>query len=295
MKSMLRKLSVFIVLAMVMFVMTGCDNPLLSNLQKGDKAYNSGDYQKAMEYYKAAAAEYQKKLGKTYSDKTKAESDANSMIEAYFKAGLTAEKLANSAEARAMFEKAVQNSFTVKESYYEQKLVDYPAGYYDRWVPGYYTDVWVDGYYEDVYKDGYYKEVYNDSTGRYDQVWVDGGYEKKYVDGHYDQKYVDGRYEKVWEAAHSKYEDIYKERDITVNATSSYSAQAKEKVGTTEKVSSAASNASVSDNSDLKAAQEAMNLSYQNYVKAGAKESGAELDAYKAASEKYQKLLTSTK
>jgi len=52
---------------------------------------------------------------------------------------------------------------------------------------------------------------------------------------------------------------------------------------------------SADNNADLKIALEAMNQSYQNYVKAGVKESGAEYEAYKAASEKYQKLLTSTK
>ncbi len=329
MKKNFRLLTLLLIIGFVSVISSGCDNPMLSNLQKGDKAYSAGEYQKALEYYKAAAAEYQAKLGKTYTDKAKAEADANTMIEAYFKAGLSAEKLASSAEARAMFEKAVQSAITVKEGYYEQQLVNYPAGYYDRFIPAYYKDVWIDGhykdvkkdgYYKDVYKDGYYKdvkkdghydEVYNDETGQYDKIWVDGGYEKVWVDGgyekvwvdgeyekvwvdgYYDKQYVAGHYEKVWEEAHSKYEDVYKERNAAITITSSYRNQACEKLGLSNRAASdnVAKAAPAEGNEALKSAQEAMNIAYQNYVKAGAKENGAEFDAYKSAAEKYQKLL----
>ena len=274
MKNSIKILTLLLIIVFVSITTSGCGDVFLSFLQVGDKAYSAGDYQKAYKNYKAAAEEYQTKLGKTYTDKSKAEADANIMIEAYFKAGLSAEKVANDPEARAMFEKAVQNARTVKIGYYEKQLVNYPAGYYDRFIPATYKEVWIDGHYIEVKKGD--------------------DYEKVWVDGYYDKQDVNGRYEKVWEEAHSKYEDVYKERSAEITITNSYYNQACEKLGLSDVVKTetvSTTTASAAENESLKATQEAMNIAYQNYVKAGAKENGTEFDIYKSAAEKYQKLL----
>jgi hypothetical protein len=304
-----------------MFAAAGCDEVVIgTNLQKGDKYYAKGDYQKAYDHYMKAAQEYQSRLGKTYSNRESAKEDARKMIEAYCKSGLTAEKLARDSEARAMFEKAIKDSYAIKESYYVKEEVKVPAGYVDRWVPGYnkevfvdgrYEDIWVDGGYQDVYVDGYYKEIYVDAyyrqdgtyvNGYYKKVWVDGHYEKKQMPGHYQKVwkdgyyktvYVDGHYTKVWEPAHIEYKDVYKERDVTINVDSPYIAQAKSKLPAT---SANAPRAAADENDPaLKAAYEKMTLAFQNYTKAGSPDKGPELEAMKAAQAGYQKLLEAKK
>lgn len=282
-----RILSAILLMAFVFVV--GCDEIIIgTNLEKGDKYYAKGNYQKALECYMKAAEEYQARLGKVYSNKENAKADAMKMVEAYFKSGLTYEKLANDASARAMFEKAMKNSFAIKESYYEKVQVMMPAGYYDRWVPGTYKDVYVDGYYKTVTTDGYYKEVYDDATGQYKQVWVDGTTKQVWVDGHYEQKYVDGHYEKVWEPEHIEFKDVYKERDVNFTIDSPYTAQAKAKLGTTSTPASApVENA---QSAEAKAAYDKMVKAYEAYMKAGSPASGPLFDAYKSAQEEYQKL-----
>lgn len=321
MSKLIRKIFSVLIVVSFMFAASGCDEVIIgTNLQKGDKYYAKGDYQKAYEHYMKAAQEYQSRLGKVYSNRESAKEDARKMIEAYCKSGLTAEKLARDSEARAMFEKAIKDSYAIKESYYVKEEVKVPAGYVDRWVPGYnkevfvdghYEDVWVDGGYQDVYVDGYYKEVYVDAYYRQDGTYVNGYYKKVWVDGHYEQKqmpghyekvwkdgyyktvYVDGHYEKVWEPAHIEYKDIYKERDVTISVDSPYIAQAKSKLPAT---STNAPRAAADENDPaLKAAYEKMTLAFQNYTKAGSPDKGPELEAMKAAQAEYQKLLEAKK
>ncbi|MEZ7891233.1 MAG: tetratricopeptide repeat protein [Candidatus Wallbacteria bacterium] len=313
---LLKKIIFTVFITMFLFTVTGCEDVVLGTyLQKGDKYTEKGNYQKAYECYMKAAEEYQARLGKAYSNKEDAKADANKLVEAYCKAGLTAEKLANDSGARAMFEKAAKTNYAIKESYYEKVGVKKPAGYYDRWVPGYYKDVYVDGHYEDVYVDGgvqdvyvdgYYKEIYVDPyyrqdgtyvNGYYKKVWVDGHYEKKQLPGHYEKvwkdgyykkEYIDGHYEKVWEPEHMEYTDVYKERDASISIDSPYSVQAKAKLPAS---STANAPIAVEDNSELKAAQSRMTAAYQAYIKAGSPAKGSELDTYKSAQEDYQKLL----
>lgn len=322
MVNLMKKILSVLIVVSFMFIATGCDEVIIgTNLQKGDKYYAKGDYQKAYECYMKAAQEYQARLGKVYSSRESAKEDAAKMIEAYCKSGLTAEKLARDSEARAMFEKAIQNTYPIKESYYVKEEVKVPAGYVDRWVPaynkevfvdGHYEDVFVDGGYQDVYVDGYYKEVYVDAyyrqdgtyvNGYYKKVWVDGHYEKKQMPGHYEKVWkdgyyktvtVDGHYEKVYEPAHIEYKDIYKERDVTITVDSPYIAQAKSKLPATSTNAPRAAAADMNDPA-LKAAYEKMTLSYQAYTKAGSPASGAELEAMKAAQAEYQKLLEAKK
>jgi len=288
-KKMVRQFLAGFLLIAIFFVV-GCDEIIIgSNLEKGDKYTAKGNYQKALECYMKAAEEYQARLGKVYSNKAQAQADALKMVEAYYKSGLTYEKLANDSAARAMFEKAMKNTYAVKESYYEKQQVTMPAGYYDRWVPGTYKDVYVDGYYKTVVTDGYYKEVYDDATGQYKQVWVDGTSKQVWVDGHYESKYIDGHYEKVWEPEHIEFKDVYKERNVTVTIDSPYAPQAKAKLGTT---STAAASAPVeaSQSPEAKAAYDKMVKAYEAYMKAGSPASGSVFEAYKSAQEEYQKL-----
>ena len=159
-KSFIQKIVVGLMLIGFIFTATGCDKVIIgTNLEKGDKYFARGDFQNAQLYYMKAAEEYQARLGKVYSNKADAKADANKMIEAYFKAGLSYEKLANDASARAMFEKTLLTTYNVKESYYEKVQIPVPAGYQDRWVPDAYKDVYVDGHYEDIYIDGGTQQV----------------------------------------------------------------------------------------------------------------------------------------
>ena len=104
MATLIRKIFSALIVVSFMFIATGCDEVVIgTNLQKGDKYYAKGDYQKAYEFYMKAAQEYQSRLGKVYSNRESAKEDARKMIEAYCKSGLTAEKLARDSEARAMF------------------------------------------------------------------------------------------------------------------------------------------------------------------------------------------------
>lgn len=330
---MLRKKFYLLIVLLVLAVFSvGCDEVIIgTNLEKGDKYYAKGDYQKAYECYMKAAEEYQARLGKVYSDKAQARADAAKLVEAYHKSGLTCEKLANDPGARAMFEKGIKDTYAIKESYYEKVQVKVPAGYADRWVPAYYKDVYVDGHYDDVYVDGGTKQVWVD--GGYKDVWVDdykeiyvdgyyrqdgtyvkgyykkvkdgghyekqavpghyetqtvpGHYEKKWVDGTYVKQLVDGHYEKVWEPEHIDIKDVYKERDTTVTTDSPYIALSKAKLP-----ARAAQAPAVSEPADpaAKAAYEKMVKAYEAYMKAGSPASGAELDAYKAAQEEFNKL-----
>jgi len=405
-KSMMlcKKLSMVFIFVFAMFL-SGCEEVVIgTNLEKGDKYYAKGQYEKAYACYMQAASDYQAKMGSVYSSTDSAKADAMKMVEAYYKSGLTCEQLSKSAEARQNFENAMKDAVTVKQSYYEKVAVNIPDGYKDQWVPAEYKDVWVDGYYKDVWKDGEYKdvwvdattkdvwvdattkdvwvdatykdvwvdattkdvwvdgsykevwvdgsyeEVYNDSTGKYDKVWKDGYYKDEYVpgyykketvpgyyekklvdgyykkvtvdgyykkvtvDGHYEKKQMEGKYEKVFVdgyyekkevkagyyakvfvPAHVEYNDVYKEKDSTVNLDKTYYDLASQKVGA--KASTASATTAVVDENDLelKAAQEEMKTAYQAYLKVGAKSEGAEFNAYVAAQEKYQKVLASKK
>jgi len=235
MTNLLKKIFATFIIVSFMFISTGCDDIVIgTNLQKGDKYYAKGDYQKAYEFYMKAAQEYQGRLGQVYSNKDSAKEDAGKIVEAYCKAGLTAEKLAMDADARAMFEKAIKDSYAVKESYYVKEEIQVPAGYADRWIPattkqvfvdGQYQDVWVDGGTKDVWVDGHYedkqvwvdkyKEIYVDGYYKQDGTFVKGYYKKvkdggqyktesTYVDGYYKKEQLAGRYEKVWKDGYYK-------------------------------------------------------------------------------------------
>jgi len=327
---MRKKLFLLIMLYVMVIFSVGCNEVIIgTNLEKGDKYYAKGDYQNAYNCYMKAAEEYQARLGKVYSDKAQAKADAAKLVEAYHKSGLTCEKLANDAGARAMFEKAAKDTYAIKESYYEKIQVNVPAGYADRWVPSYYKDVYVDGHYEDVYVDGGTKQVYVDATtkqvyvddykevyvdgyyrqdgtyvngyykkvkngghyetqtvpGYYKTVAVDGHYEKKWVDGYYKKQIVDGHYEKVWEPEHIDIKDVYKERDASVTTDSAYVSLSKAKLP-----ANAAQQAPAEPtNPTAKAAYDKMVKAYEAYMKAGSPASGAELDAYKAAQDEFNK------
>ena len=157
-----------------------------------------------------AAEEYQARLGKAYSNKQDAKNDAAKMVEAYCKSGLTSQKLANDSQARAMFEKAIKNNYTITESYYVKQEVQVPAGYVDRWVPAANKQVYVDGHYEDVWKDGGTKQVYVDGHYESKQVYVDD-YKEIYVDAYYraDGTYVNGYYKKVKDGGHYETKQVY--------------------------------------------------------------------------------------
>ncbi|HNY12944.1 MAG TPA: tetratricopeptide repeat protein, partial [Candidatus Wallbacteria bacterium] len=211
MSNLLKKALLSFVVMIFLFTATGCDEIIIgTNLEKGDKYYQKGDYQKALECYMKAAEEYQARLGKAYSNKQDAKNDASKMVEAYCKSGLTSQKLANDSQARAMFEKAIKNNYTITESYYVKQEVQVPAGYVDRWVPAANKQVFVDGHYEDVWKDGGTKQVYVDGHYESKQVYVDD-YKEIYVDAYYraDGTYVNGYYKKVKDGGHYETKQVY--------------------------------------------------------------------------------------
>jgi len=322
MTNLLKKALLSFVIMIFLFTATGCNEIIIgTNLEKGDKYYAKGDYQNALNHYMKAAEEYQARLGKAYSNKQDAKNDAAKIVEAYCKSGLTAQKLGSDAQARAMFEKAIKSNYSITESYYVKEEVQVPAGYVDRWVPatnkqvyvdGHYEDVWKDGAIQDVWVDGYYKEVYVDAYYRQDGTYVNGYYKKVFVDGHYEKKQLEGHYEKVWkdayyktvvvdghyekvyEPAHIEYKDIYKERKAEIVIDSPYIAQAKANLPASTATQAPAA-AQELNNPLLKAAYEKMTTAYQAYMKAGSPAQGAELEAYKAAQNEYQKILESVK
>lgn len=212
-----------------------------TNLEKGDKNFSKGNYQKAYDFYIKSAADYESKLGKTYMNTANAQKDAIKLAEAYYKTGLSIKKLRpKDPAAKAMFEKASKASREITQGYYVKEEIKVPAGYVDRWIPattkqvyvdGSYQDVYVEGGTRDVFVEGHYenKQVYVDD---YKEVWVDPYYKQDgtYVKGHYrtvkngghyvtKQVFVDGYYKKEQLPGH--YEKVWKDgyyKDVVIDA-----------------------------------------------------------------------------
>jgi hypothetical protein len=314
------------VLAMFLLaaIMTGCDNPLASNLENGDKYFKAGDYAKAIDFYLKAAEEYNTKLGKTYMNKDDAKADAMKLAEIYMKSGLTYEKLKNDAQARAMFEKAAKDSQNITFGWYENQQVHVEGKYENEWMPGYYKDVYidggytkqyVDGYYESkqVYVDGYYEgNVYHDGYYKSSQVWHDGYYKDVYVAGHYEKSYVDGYWTKKWVPAHYDTVAVLKTKSDSVPVASVYIDQAKAKLTETataakptgtrisdETTASAAAAPAEAANTELamsvgspdkKEAYDKMTSTYRAWIDAGAPQDGTMFSEYSEAKKAYDAL-----